>query len=29
MDCRTPSPHKFRKGLEFKKHDVILTKEQS
>ena len=29
MDCKTTSPHKFRKRLEFKHNDVILTKEQS
>ena len=29
MDCRTISAHKFRKRLEFKQHDVILTKEPS
>ena len=29
MDCRTTSAHKFRKRLEFKQHDVILTKEPS
>ena len=29
MDCKTTSPHKFRKRLELKHNDVILTKEQS
>ena len=29
MDCRTTSAHKFRKRLDFKQHDVILTKEPS
>ena len=29
MDCKTTSPYKFRKRLEFKHNDVILTKEKS
>ena len=29
MDCRTTAAHRFRTRLGFKRHDVILTKEQS